>query len=222
MIEYRYEMHLHTSNVSSCGKVCASEAVRLYADAGYTGIVITDHYYEGYFNGLTGLNWEDKLGRFLEGYESAVATGKKLGLVVLLGLELRFEENSNDYLVYGVTQDFLLAYPELFRLGLAAFRNLTKDQGIMIYQAHPFRMGMKRAAPTELDGVEVFNGNLRHNSRNHSAVRFAQKHALQAISGSDFHQVGDQGRGGIVLPQKITTTQELVEFLKTSNQIKLV
>ena len=46
---YYYDLHVHTSNVSPCAHVKAEEVVRLYAQAGYKGIVITDHYSEKYF-----------------------------------------------------------------------------------------------------------------------------------------------------------------------------
>ena len=49
MTIYKYDIHTHTSEVSPCGKVEAEKVVELYKEAGYTGIVITDHYYEGFF-----------------------------------------------------------------------------------------------------------------------------------------------------------------------------
>ena len=48
MAIYKYDIHTHTSEVSPCGKVEAEKVVELYKEAGYTGIVITDHYYEGF------------------------------------------------------------------------------------------------------------------------------------------------------------------------------
>lgn len=50
MTLYHYDLHVHTSNVSPCAHVQAEEVVRLYAQAGYTGIVITDHYYDRFFS----------------------------------------------------------------------------------------------------------------------------------------------------------------------------
>ena len=40
MSYYRYDTHVHTCEVSPCGKVPAEEMVRLYREAGYQGIII--------------------------------------------------------------------------------------------------------------------------------------------------------------------------------------
>ena len=53
---YYYDLHVHTSNISPCGHVDAEEVARLYAQAGYTGIVVTNHYWESYFRALSPLS----------------------------------------------------------------------------------------------------------------------------------------------------------------------
>ena len=40
---YKLEMHLHTSRNSDCGKECPADIAKIYADAGYNGIVCTNH-----------------------------------------------------------------------------------------------------------------------------------------------------------------------------------
>ena len=44
---------------------------------------------------------------------SSKARGDELGLDVILGAELRFPENDNDYLVYGIDEAWLRANPYL-------------------------------------------------------------------------------------------------------------
>ena len=41
------DTHVHTCQVSPCGKVPAKEMIELYKEAGYGGVIITDHYYKG-------------------------------------------------------------------------------------------------------------------------------------------------------------------------------
>lgn len=41
---YKYDLHVHTSSVSPCAHVAAEEVVKLYQQAGYQGVVITDHF----------------------------------------------------------------------------------------------------------------------------------------------------------------------------------
>lgn len=43
----KIELHMHTSEVSSCGKVPAAEMVRLYKEMGYDAITVTDHLIAG-------------------------------------------------------------------------------------------------------------------------------------------------------------------------------
>lgn len=222
MTVYKYDTHVHTSEVSPCGKVPAAEAVRLYKDAGYEGIVITDHYFDLYFEMMGYISWDKKTDYYLEGYKSALEEGKAIGLKVVLGMELRFSENINDYLVFGIDEEFIRTNKELYRLGLKKFRALTKDKGIMIFQAHPFRRGMVLAPPELLDGIEVYNGNPRHDSHNDMAYGYAQKNGLLMLSGSDFHQTVDLARGGIITSVKINDSHELVDTIRNDEIIGLI
>jgi predicted metal-dependent phosphoesterase TrpH len=211
---YKIDTHVHTSETSSCGQTEAREDVRLYKEAGYDAIVITDHYYEGFFRRLKDASWEDKIDCYLQGYQNALEEGNKLGLTVLLGIEIRFTENANDYLVYGITEKFLKENPELYNLGLKKFKQFIAKENMLIFQAHPYRNGMVTADPSDIHGVEIYNGNARHDSRNDKALLFAENNGLLMSSGSDFHQLEDLARGGIAFDQKITTSEELVKAFK--------
>lgn len=213
-MNYLLDTHVHTDEVSRCGKVPARKLVNLYKEAGYDGIVITDHYYQGFFETMSGWDWSRKSDAFLAGYREALEEGGKIGLDVFLGAELRFTEHENDYLVYGIDREFLLNHPCLYDLGLKRFRELIRNRDILLYQAHPFRVGMVPAPPPLLDGVEVFNGNPRHDSQNSHARQFALENGLKMLSGSDFHQVEDLAGGGIVLKERIRSGRELVKVLK--------
>lgn len=203
MSTYKYETHLHTDETSPCGKVPAEEVVRIYKEAGYTGIAVTDHYFNGFFDMHPFISWDKKINLFLSGYKKAFTEGQRLGLDVLLGMEIRFSENANDYLVYGFDEVFLRENKKLYKLGLKAFRELTADKGIIIIQAHPFRTQMVPAHPSLIDGVEIYNGNPRHNSSNHLVVQYARDNGLKMLSGSDFHQPQDAARGGIITGKRI-------------------
>lgn len=219
---YIIDTHVHTSETSPCGKIDGSRVARLYKEAGYHGIVITDHYYKGYFDSIPGLNWREKADVFLEGYRKARETGEKIGLTVLLGMEICFSENINDYLVYGISEDFLRFNEKLYNLSLSEFKKFSDKSGLLIFQAHPFRLGMYPADPQLLDGVEVYNGNPRHDSRNHLAYWFAQQNNLSMTSGSDFHQVPDLAAGGIVTTEMPEDSSDLVRLLKNGMVEKLI
>ena len=40
----KWELHAHTAHSSHCGWVEPAEVARVHAAAGYTGMVVTDHY----------------------------------------------------------------------------------------------------------------------------------------------------------------------------------
>ena len=129
--------------------------------------------------------------------------GSRLGLDVHLGMEIQFNENPNDYLVYGFDEQFLRTHKKLYKLGLEAFRKLAAENGILIFQAHPFRPRMIPAKPSLIDGIEIYNGNPRHDSSNDLALQYAKDNGLKMLSGSDFHQVQDAARGGIIVGGRI-------------------
>jgi predicted metal-dependent phosphoesterase TrpH len=221
MAIYKIDTHVHTSETSFCGNVRGIELVRLYKNSGYYGVIITDHYCKEFFESLGKKNWEEKVDRFLTGYRNAFNEGKKIGINVFLGMEIRFTENWNDYLVYGFSEDFLKEYKELYNLGLKKFRKFTQGKGILIFQAHPFRQGMTRANLLLLDGVEVFNGHPRQNSYNHLAYSFAKKNNLIMISGSDFHRAEDLATGGIIIPKAAGSSKELTKLMQEKRIIGL-
>ncbi len=202
MSNFRYETHFHTDETSPCGKVPAATGVRLYHQAGYSGIIVTDHYFRGFFDTHPFGRWEKKIDLFLKGYRKALEEGLRLGLDIQLGMEIRFDNDPNDYLVYGFDEDFLKCNKKLYRLDLKKFRELTSGCGIATVQAHPFRPGMVPAALELIDGIEVYNGNPRHDSRNDLAFEHAQANGLRMISGSDFHRIGDEARGGVLVESR--------------------
>lgn len=201
MAQYKIETHLHTNHVSKCGHLDAETLVAKYHEAGYRGIIVTDHYNRTTFDFL-GIDLHDpsvdKVGAFLDGYRRVAAEGEKVGIHVFKGAELRFDECENDYLLYGF-RDELLADPEkVFAMGIAQFSAIARAQGAMIIQAHPYRARCTPAIASYLDGVEVYNGNPRHDSHNDRAVEYAEAFGLIGTSGSDCHQFPDVAVGGII------------------------
>ena len=92
----------------------------------------------------------------------------------------------------------------------------------LIYQAHPFRPGLRAASPADLDGVEVYNGNPRHNSHNELALRFALDSGLAMSSGSDAHQIEDIARGGIYAPDWVSDGESLARFLRMTHSPDMI
>jgi len=201
-MEYLIEPHCHTSETSSCSTIRGEELVDIYKAINYNAITITDHYYKGYFDSLGDMPWNEKTDRFLSGYRNAKKHGDKTGINVILGIELRFVDNSNDYLVFGFDEQLLYDYPALYDYRLEKFSEFSKEHNLLFIQAHPFRNGMVIINHDYLDGIEVYNGHIWHNSRNRLAEMIyeeqSQKRNFIALSGSDCHNISHEGRGGII------------------------
>lgn len=220
MQTYLTELHAHTAETSRCAQAHAETLVALYKAAGYSTVVITDHLSPSTYEAYEGknLSWDEKVDIFLAGYRAAVrAAGDDL--TVLLGMELRFARkgDNNDYLVYGVTEPFLRKNPTLLNMHLSSFSDLAHRNGLLVFQAHPFRNGMHIVNPAHLDGIEIYNACVRHNSRNTIAEKWAQLYSLRGTSGSDFHRDEDAARGGIVTESKIQTNTDLLNTLQSGN-----
>ena len=210
---FKTELHCHSKDVSACACVSVEDIVKKYTEAGYTTLVLSNHFNEGTmgFNGAS--TWEEFVDKFFQGYEKlkACAEGK---LNILIGAELRFNENINDYLLFGITKEFLLSHPEIFELNPEKFYPIAKGNGVLIIQAHPFRNHMTVVNPVYLDGVEVFNGHKGHDSRNHVAQAWAEHFNLIKTSGTDFHYNDVPANAGILTEYEITSLDTLVKTLK--------
>lgn len=210
----KIELHIHTCGFSYCGKLSVEEIVELYSKAGYDAIVITNH-----FNSISRQWFENNGGvDYLKSYFDTIRQGAELGkkhnLLVLGGFELRFNENSNDYLVYGMTEEMCQDHEKIFAMTPREFKAFADENGILFYQAHPFRNGITVVAPECLFGIEVLNTHPRHDSRNDIALAWAEKYGLHKIAGSDCHQKVDVGSSAVFTDYPVKNINDLVYVLK--------
>lgn len=211
---FLFDLHIHTQEVSPCGELPAADIVRQYHARGYSGIVITDHFRRKTMQRLPGESWPEKVDGYLRGYELAKEAGDALGLTVLLGLESRTADfDCNDFLIYGITRDFLLEHEWLYDRPLAEISAIVRGAGGMIYQAHPLRRGMKVAPPELVDGIEVFNGR-NNNFTTDIAVHTARERGWHMLSGSDCHSTEEACRGGVLFEERPETSEQLLQALR--------
>ena len=214
-MQYKTELHAHTKESSTCGDLSASEVAERYVEAGYTTVLVTNHY-NSYNLDLAGERWEDRIAHHLLGYRKMKEYAKGR-LCVLLGTELRFEGCDNDFLILGLDETFLTEHPNLHLMNLKSFINLAHENGLLVFQAHPFRNAMQITPPHWLDGIEVFNGHSGHDSRNDVALTWARKYGLRRISGTDFHHPHQSPAGGIITDFPIRSERQLVEVIQSGN-----
>lgn len=215
---FKTELHVHTSPVSRCAKIDAVTATKQFEDSGYDTIVITNHLSPSLFNGKGDFDesdWKSAVDYFLSDYRTAKSTA--VNMQVLLGMELRLKENMNDYLVYGIDENFLYALENPLDMKLKDVVPLIHDAGGIILQAHPFRNNMTVTNPKLLDGIEVVNFTASHDSRNDIACMWAKKFDMLAICGQDYHNTSYIVGGGILTDERITDEKQLVKILLSRN-----
>ena len=187
--------------------------IKKYYDAGYQTVFVTDHFYDKYFQNLGELDWEEKVEHFLLGYRAAKEVGEALGMHVLLAAELRLECSDNDYLLYGVDEEFFRGFDNAFDMSLENFYLYAKEHGVTVIQAHPLRDHKCTPTPEFVDGFEVHNGNPRHENFTDKVVELAREHQKLMTGGSDAHRPQDVGTSGIMTEMEIRTADDYVDAL---------
>lgn len=213
-MEYKYEMHCHTGPVSQCGRVEPKEIVRLYMEQGYSGIVLTDHY-----SPLTWYNHnlfapQRHIDFYLQSYREIKDYSKDF--TVMLGIELRHYGTGNDYLIYGVEEDWLTKQGNMMAWLEKRVYKEVHDMGGLVFQAHPFRPYITRCNPDYLDGIEIYNGKCDQRT-NDKAYEWAKETGKLMVSGSDFHTPKQTAKGGIITTSPITCNADLLGTLKAQN-----
>ncbi len=218
---YRYELHAHTSECDLAAHAGGAELVRRYHAEGYSGMVITDHYfslfYDWFADELRGADHRAVMARRLRGYYAARNEGEKLGFTVLPGAEVRFDRSPygiNDFLIYGCDEDLFLTAPRLNELTSLEELNALLPESACVVLAHPFRVGMTVMDPTLLFGIEADNGQTDPR-RNALAAKFAADFGKPVTSGSDCHCLEHTAKGGIETERAIRTPRDLVEVLRS-------
>ena len=210
----KIELHAHSKEISSCGKLSVEELVLLYAASGYDALVLANHFNRETADRLEKSEKKNFDELYFDTYEKAYSCGRKNGLLVLNGFEIRFDGSSNDYLLYGMDRETAMDYRRFFPMSAEEFGSFAREKGFLFYQAHPFRKGMKIVDPACLFGMEVKNAHPRHDSRNDIALLWAEKFSLHKIGGSDCHQKQDVAGSGIITERNVENMADLVSVLK--------
>lgn len=188
---YIYETHLHTATASKCAVSTGDEYIAFYKNLGFSGVFITDHFFNGNSCVPKNLPWEERIDIFCQGYEDAKKEGDRLGLDVFFAWEARFF--GDEFLVYGLDKDWLLKHPEMMTWDHITHYQKIKAEGGLVVQAHPFRergyLSEVYVHPYQCDAFEVANAGNPH-EQDRMAYRYAKEHGITMTAGSDMHKVG--------------------------------
>ena len=216
--EYKYktELHAHCKPVSGCGNFFADEVVKIYSETECDTLVLTNH-----MTPNTKVNMTDSEAAeyYLGDYYKACEAAKNTSLTVALGVEIRFKNTVNDYLVYGVCPDDIEKMFSYVYKDIQTFYREFKNDRNVILQAHPFRKNMEPTPLGSVDGVETFNCHVGHNSAVPFACRLARENNLLVSGGSDFHE---RDRQAVCLTRskyKIRDSYDVAELIKSKDFI---
>ncbi|WP_041138059.1 PHP domain-containing protein [Beduini massiliensis] len=210
----KIELHTHTSEGSSCAKAKAKDIIKAYQAFGADGVVITNHYSKNTYERFK----EDLKNNYLKGYRNALKQAEASSLKVFLGMELNLSSHPNDYLIYGIDEDFIVKYPTIFNESLERVAEIVHHEGGVIFQAHPLRKPCEIKGADVLDGYE-FNYTPFHNNYNDHLTQWVLKHqkdypSLQYICGSDCHGLESVGCKLFEIDEPINNNKALVKALK--------
>lgn len=216
---YKTELHCHTKEMSPCSQESAEEVVKKYVDAGYTSLVVTNHFTADlcYWR-VPGDTFREKVDSYFDAIDHVrEAAGDSLN--VIDGMEITFREFHNDYLVFGASRELFYDIENVFDMGYVEFFKYADEHGLLFVQAHPFRFGIVRTDPQYLHGIEVFNGHARHHSHNDIAelwVKHFNRKKLICTSGTDNHHTWQTPTGGILTDEPIRSNEQLLGILRSS------
>ncbi len=211
---YTTELHCHSFPVSACAEFKANDVVGFYKAKHVNSLVLTNH-----LNPL----WADGdpmalAQEYLSDYRIAKdAAGDEINLI--LGVEIRFPQNNNDYLIYGVCEEDIERFISLIPYGIENFYKEAKNDSNIILQAHPFRKGMILAPLNSIDGIESMNMHPSHYGKLSVAARYAKANDLIVSGGSDFHHKGNEALCLMRTENEIKTSYDVAKALKSKKAI---
>lgn len=212
---YKYEMHCHTAEASKCGHATGAEMADFYKSMGYSGLVISDHFFNGNCAVPSDLAWEERVELFYKGYEAAKKRGDEIGLSVYFAWENSY--SGTDFLVYGLDKDWLLAHEYCDLLPAKKHIELAHKSGGFVVQAHPFRergyIEMIRLLPRDVDAVEAINA-ANADIANEMAELYADKYGLLKTCGTDNHHGKGARLTALELDFEAKSMDEIIDAIK--------
>lgn len=213
-----YETHMHTSETSGCAYSTAAEMADKYKAEGYTGIFVTDHFFNGNTTVPRELPWKERVELYCKGYEHAKARGDEIGLDVFFGFE--YGDGGSDYLIYGLDKQWLLENDGIMDMPLWRFLEYARSCGGFAVQAHPFRVyeyiHSTTHCPRYTDAVEIINASHpKDTDFNSHAAEYAKWYDLPVTAGSDAHNTSDRWfGGGVESPVRFETVMDYCREIK--------
>ena len=201
---YLYETHCHSSESSACARNTAVEMAKAHKEAGYAGMILTNHNWGGNTAISRELCWHDFLDAFFAPYHPAKEWADANDFQVFPGYEAGYD--GTEFLIYGVDINDMYDHPEIKDATVAEQFDIIHGLGGIVVHAHPFREAFYikeiRLFPEYIDAVEginashcPYNGADDNREYNEKALYYANSLSLPITGGSDTHSVNLFGAG---------------------------
>ena len=126
-------------------------------------------------------------------------------------------------LVYGVSPEWLVNYPNLYDLEMSELYELVHKYNGIVVQAHPLRKNINVLLDTKyLDGIELNSHTINEGPHTEEILEIAKANDLLVTSGGDFHNDAPRAKCGVYLPDDLNETMDIVNYLKNSVEYKMV
>ena len=212
----RIDPHVHSKGISRCSLVTCEQIIDEKIRLGYDGAILTNHCQQWYYS-------EDAHSEFMEKIISEYQCGKryaeKKGFCWYLGIEVSLNKpHYADWLLYGVTEEFLRCSACLYSLSQEELFEYCNKWGVVMIQAHPYRQ--TPCNPQYMHGVEIncSSGDL---DKLGLVEEFAKKHNLLVTCGTDYHFTENAFRGGIYIPEHCKTAADIAKWIRENKRIKV-
>lgn len=205
---------MHTREASACSGTEGREFIKYMSDLGYSGIIITDHFFNGNSCVPKDLPWEKRVEMYCSGYKHALEEAQKTesDLTVMFGIEYNFK--GDEFLLYGVDENWLLDNPDILEKDRYEVCESVHNYGGIMVQAHPYRergyLSEINLTPAVCDGVEVYNA-CNPDYQNSLGYEYAVEKKFRMSAGSDIHNPGQPDMGGMSFDHKINSIEEYVK-----------
>ena len=219
-MNYVYETHLHTIEGSACSKTYGADYIDYMSGLGYSGIIVTDHFFNGNSCIPRDLPWAERVERYCAGFQHALEAAEGRDFNVMFGIEYNFQ--GDEYLLYGVDKKWLLDNPDIMTKDRPGVRDLVHQAGGIMIQAHPFRerdyLSTIHLMPSVCDGIECYNA-ANPDYQNALGYEYGVKHGFLMTGGSDIHAFTQKDMGGMSFPYKINSIEEFVAAFKAGDGV---
>lgn len=214
----KIDPHVHSKGISLCSSVSYQEIVDEKKKRGYDGAILTNHCQKWYYPAAEHSSFIE---RIIEEYRAAAAYAKTQDFRLWLGIEVSLHTpRYADWLLYGVTEEFLRQTPCLYALSQKQLFAFCEKCGVLIIQAHPFREGQAPCDPDYMHGVEI-NCSLGDIHKAPLVEEFAAAHNLLITCGTDYHHTAHDYFGGMLVGAECQSATDFAEELRRNGETEI-